>query len=282
MQVDGNLLLYPKNTIDENIDVYQANDADNHQQFHLYLDNTARLLLLNSSTSEIWSLYSDSSFNNNSSVIYCATLGHVELEVPEDLCHVKNFCGLNNYCTWTLHKGEKFVVVKRLGSMVTDCEREFQAEMHVISLTHYKNLIWLIGYCIEDSMRLLYLENLPQVLGVLLECGAIHHYFIQVHDDEAVEERLENLVHKGAKRGRCIGEAKRHDKELERSVPGYARLFWLISLGDAHLVVPGPQVKLGEVPSLAKLVEQIHDQRDQILALDSDLVEIPIVDAHPK
>ncbi|KAK9233230.1 hypothetical protein WN943_023479 [Citrus x changshan-huyou] len=100
MRVDGNLLLYPKNTIDENIDVYQANDADNHQQFHLYLDNTARLLLLNSSTSEIWSLYSDSSFNNNSSVIYCATLGHVELEVPEDLCHVKNFCDLNNYCTW--------------------------------------------------------------------------------------------------------------------------------------------------------------------------------------
>ncbi|GAY67202.1 hypothetical protein CUMW_254720 [Citrus unshiu] len=214
MRVDGNLLLYPKNTIDENIDVYQANDADNHQQFHLYLDNTARLLLLNSSTSEIWSLYSDSSFNNNSSVIYCATLGHVELEVPEDLCHVKNFCGLNNYCTWkymlkeecrkscledcecdaalyesdskksvgkcsfgtvykgTLHKGEKFVVVKRLRSMVTDCEREFRAEMHVISLTHHKNLIWLIGYFIEDSMRLLVYEYMSNVSRDEFYCAA--------------------------------------------------------------------------------------------------------------
>ena len=105
---------------------------------------------------------------------------------------------------------------------------------------------------------------------------------IQVHDNEAVEERLENLVHKGAKRGRCIGEAKRHDKELKRSVPGYARCFWLISFGNAHLVVPGPQVKLGEVLRLAKLVEQIRNQRDQILVLDDDFVECPIVDAHPK
>ena len=112
--------MYPKNAIDENTDICRASNADNHQLFHLHLDNTGKLLLLNSRTSEIWTLYSHSSSNNNSSVIYCATLGHdgilhlyshyfnstdiynisVELEVPEDLCHVKNFYGLNSYCTW--------------------------------------------------------------------------------------------------------------------------------------------------------------------------------------
>ena len=46
------------------------------------------------------------------------------------------------------------------------------------------------------------------MLGMFFKCGAIHHVVVQVHDDETIEEKLENFVHKGAKHGRCIGEAK--------------------------------------------------------------------------
>lgn len=49
MQADGNLVLYPKNTKDENTDVYWASNTGNHQQIHLHLDNNGQLLLLTAS-----------------------------------------------------------------------------------------------------------------------------------------------------------------------------------------------------------------------------------------
>ncbi|KAJ0097289.1 hypothetical protein Patl1_27803 [Pistacia atlantica] len=57
-----------------------------------------------------------------------------------------------------LYKGKKLVAVKRLEKLVTDGEREFRSEMHVIGRTHHKNLVRLLGYCAEDSKRLLVYE----------------------------------------------------------------------------------------------------------------------------
>ena len=82
------------------------------------------------------------------------------------------------------------------------------------------------------------------------------------------------------KYGRCVGEAKWHDKEFERPVLYCACYFGLISLGDVNLVVPGAQVKFSEVLHFAKLVEKICYQGNQILGLDNDLVERFIIDEH--
>ncbi|XP_031278713.1 G-type lectin S-receptor-like serine/threonine-protein kinase LECRK1 [Pistacia vera] len=58
-----------------------------------------------------------------------------------------------------LYNGEKPVAVKRLEKMMSDrSEREFHAEMLVIGRTHHKNLVRLLGYCSEDSKRLLVYE----------------------------------------------------------------------------------------------------------------------------
>ncbi|KAJ6377941.1 hypothetical protein OIU78_028216 [Salix suchowensis] len=58
----------------------------------------------------------------------------------------------------TLYKGKKAVAVKRLEKVVGESEREFQTEMRSIGKIHHKNLVRLLGYCTEDSHRLLVYE----------------------------------------------------------------------------------------------------------------------------
>lgn len=55
-------------------------------------------------------------------------------------------------------KGKSFVAVKRLEKVVEEGEREFRAEMRAIGRTRHRNLVRLLGYCIEGSKRLLVYE----------------------------------------------------------------------------------------------------------------------------
>ena len=55
-------------------------------------------------------------------------------------------------------KGKKLVAVKRLEKLVEEGEREFRAEMRAIGRTHHRNLVRLLGFCTEDSKRLLVYE----------------------------------------------------------------------------------------------------------------------------
>ncbi|POO01299.1 Tegument protein UL11, Herpesvirus [Trema orientale] len=50
------------------------------------------------------------------------------------------------------------VAVKILDRMFQDNDKEFQAEVNVIGLTHHKNLVRLVGYCDEKQHRLLVYE----------------------------------------------------------------------------------------------------------------------------
>jgi hypothetical protein len=58
----------------------------------------------------------------------------------------------------TLYKGKNVIAVKRLEKLVSEGEREFLTEMRSIGKTHHKNLVRLLGYCTEDSHRLLVYE----------------------------------------------------------------------------------------------------------------------------
>ncbi|XP_030930574.1 G-type lectin S-receptor-like serine/threonine-protein kinase LECRK3 [Quercus lobata] len=57
-----------------------------------------------------------------------------------------------------LNKGKKLVAVKRLEKLVEEGEREFHAEMRAIGRTHHRNLVRLLGFCAEESKRLLVYE----------------------------------------------------------------------------------------------------------------------------
>ncbi|XP_039154737.1 G-type lectin S-receptor-like serine/threonine-protein kinase LECRK1 [Eucalyptus grandis] len=62
----------------------------------------------------------------------------------------------------TMSDGSKRVAVKRLERATERGEEEFQAEMAAIGHTHHKNIVQLLGFCMESSKKLLvfeYMEN---------------------------------------------------------------------------------------------------------------------------
>ncbi|XP_058188057.1 G-type lectin S-receptor-like serine/threonine-protein kinase LECRK3 [Rhododendron vialii] len=63
----------------------------------------------------------------------------------------------------TVYKGvipynQKVVAVKKLEKAFAEGEREFQREIKVIGRTHHRNLVQLIGYCLDGPNRLLVYE----------------------------------------------------------------------------------------------------------------------------
>ena len=64
----------------------------------------------------------------------------------------------------TVYKGvlqsnsKRFVAIKKLGKVDEEGEKEFKTEVSVISQTHHKNLVRLLGYCDEGQHRLLVYE----------------------------------------------------------------------------------------------------------------------------
>ncbi|XP_021731978.1 proline-rich receptor-like protein kinase PERK15 [Chenopodium quinoa] len=53
------------------------------------------------------------------------------------------------------------VAVKQLKTGSAQGEREFQAEVEIISLVHHRHLVSLVGYCISGDQRLLVYEFIP-------------------------------------------------------------------------------------------------------------------------
>uniref|UniRef100_M0ZXL0 non-specific serine/threonine protein kinase n=1 Tax=Solanum tuberosum TaxID=4113 RepID=M0ZXL0_SOLTU len=57
-----------------------------------------------------------------------------------------------------LAEGQKVIAVKRLDKELVEGETEFQTEIKIIGRTHHRNLVRLLGYCLEGSRRLLVYE----------------------------------------------------------------------------------------------------------------------------
>ncbi|KAH9330436.1 hypothetical protein KI387_002544, partial [Taxus chinensis] len=58
-------------------------------------------------------------------------------------------------------QGGKVIAVKQLKIGGGQGEREFRAEVEIISRVHHRHLVSLVGYCIADSQRLLVYEYVP-------------------------------------------------------------------------------------------------------------------------
>ncbi|XP_078168856.1 proline-rich receptor-like protein kinase PERK3 isoform X1 [Carex rostrata] len=55
----------------------------------------------------------------------------------------------------------KEVAIKKLTSGSGQGDREFRAEVEIISRVHHKNLVSLVGYCVHEDQRLLVYEYVP-------------------------------------------------------------------------------------------------------------------------
>ncbi|PHT65488.1 hypothetical protein T459_29913 [Capsicum annuum] len=71
--------------------------------------------------------------------------------------------GLGRGAFGTVFKGilaedQKVIAVKRLDKELVEGETEFQTEIKIIGRTHHRNLVRLLGYCLDESRRLLVYE----------------------------------------------------------------------------------------------------------------------------
>ncbi|XP_042026367.1 putative proline-rich receptor-like protein kinase PERK6 [Salvia splendens] len=101
--------------------------------------------------SVMWSGYNQSTFSYND--LAAATGGFAQA----------NLLGQGGF--GYVHKGVlpngKEVAVKSLKQNSGQGEREFQAEVDIISRVHHRHLVSLVGYCISGSQRMLVYEFVP-------------------------------------------------------------------------------------------------------------------------
>ncbi|XP_047152385.1 proline-rich receptor-like protein kinase PERK15 [Vigna umbellata] len=88
---------------------------------------------------------------------------HDELVMATDGFSYSNLLGQGGF--GYVHKGVlpngKIVAVKQLKSESRQGEREFHAEVDVISRVHHRHLVSLVGYCISDNQKMLVYEYVP-------------------------------------------------------------------------------------------------------------------------
>ncbi|XP_022157553.1 proline-rich receptor-like protein kinase PERK1 [Momordica charantia] len=92
-----------------------------------------------------------------------STFTYEELAMATDGFSDANLLGQGGF--GYVHRGVlpngKEVAVKQLKAGSGQGEREFQAEVEIISRVHHKHLVSLVGYCITGSQRLLVYEFVP-------------------------------------------------------------------------------------------------------------------------
>ncbi|KAL2338075.1 hypothetical protein Fmac_012521 [Flemingia macrophylla] len=92
-----------------------------------------------------------------------STFTYNELAMATDEFCKSNLLGQGGF--GYVHKGVlpngKIVAVKQLKSESRQGDREFHAEVEVISRVHHRHLVSLVGYCISDSQRMLVYEYVP-------------------------------------------------------------------------------------------------------------------------
>lgn len=92
-----------------------------------------------------------------------STFTYEELAMATDNFSPANLLGQGGF--GYVHKGVlpngKRVAIKQLKAGSGQGEREFQAEVEVISRVHHRHLVSLVGYCISGSQRLLVYEFVP-------------------------------------------------------------------------------------------------------------------------
>lgn len=92
-----------------------------------------------------------------------STFTYEELKVATDNFSEANLLGQGGF--GYVHKGVlangKVAAIKQLKSGSGQGEREFQAEIEIISHVHHRHLVSLVGYCTFGSQRLLVYEFVP-------------------------------------------------------------------------------------------------------------------------
>ncbi|KAM0915933.1 hypothetical protein ACQ4PT_010504 [Festuca glaucescens] len=103
----------------------------------------------------------------------------------------------------------KEVAVKQLRDGSGQGEREFQAEVEIISRVHHRHLVSLVGYCIANSQRLLVYDFV---------CNDTLHYHLHGHGRPLLDWSARVKIAAGAARGIAYLHEDCHPRIIHRDI----------------------------------------------------------------
>ncbi|KAJ1261177.1 hypothetical protein BS78_09G007700 [Paspalum vaginatum] len=103
----------------------------------------------------------------------------------------------------------KDVAIKRLKDGGGQGEREFQAEVEIISRVHHRHLVSLVGYCISNDQRLLVYDYVP---------NDTLHYHLHGHGMPVLEWSTRIKIAAGAARGIAYLHEDCHPRIIHRDI----------------------------------------------------------------
>jgi len=124
-------------------------------------------------------------------------------------------------------------------------------------------------------------EHNTDVSEVLGPCLAVYQNIVKKDENELAKKRAKNLVHQSLKCRGCVGEAERHDHELEVAVVRVERRLVDVLRVHAHLMLAAAEVQLGEERRALEFIEQFVHNRDWEQVADGLGVQCAVVDAEP-
>ncbi|CAN4116801.1 unnamed protein product [Withania somnifera] len=114
-----------------------------------------------------------------------------------------------------VHKGVltdgSIVAVKSLKSGSGQGEREFQAEVEIISRVHHRHLVSLVGYCIADGQRMLVYEFVPN--------GTLEHH-LHCKGGPVMDWGLRLKIALGSAKGLAYLHEDCHPRIIHRDIKG--------------------------------------------------------------
>jgi hypothetical protein len=144
--------------------------------------------------------------------------------------------------------------------------------------------------CMEGTLRdfgtkvsfMQALEDAPNMVVMLLGGVGEDEDIIKIHDDEEVDHVLEQVVHEVLELHGGISRAHWHDKPLVGTVLHAKGCKPFVTLSDSNVVVAIMKVDFSVNCGMTKVIEELVDEGERIVALFCNLIECTIVDTQAK
>src|SRR5277367_5733849 len=122
-------------------------------------------------------------------------------------------------------------------------------------------------------------QNLFDMSHMFLESIRENEDVIQVDDAEDIEEITEAVVSISLKGCGSVGETEGHDEIFEVTITSTEGGLVFIAVCDAELVVCIGYIQARKLCSTFQTIEKLRNEWEGIAILDSDIVELSIINA---
>ena len=110
----------------------------------------------------------------------------------------------------------------------------------------------------------------------------VDQYIIQVYNNKDIQLFSQNLINIFLKGSQNIRKAKKHDLVFEISILDPESCFLFIIFTNFYLIIGISKIQLGKSPYLAKLIQQLVNQKQQILIFYGNIIKILIIHTKAK